>query len=47
MISIFDYILAENSEFNVNVNYNKTTTIDIENKHKKGNLNIYKVEQYY
>lgn len=40
-----DYILDENSEFNVNVNYNKTTTINIENKHKKGNLNIYKVDK--
>lgn len=40
-----NYILDENSEFNINVNYNKTTTVDIENKHKKGDLIIYKVDK--
>ena len=40
-----DYILEENKEFNIKVNYNKTSNIEIENKHKKGNLTIYKVDK--
>ena len=40
-----NYILDENTEFSVEVAYNKTSTIDIENKHKKGNLTIYKVDK--
>lgn len=40
-----NYILEENSKFNINVTYNKTTTIEIENEHKKGNLTIYKVDK--
>lgn len=40
-----EYVLDENSNFNVNVNYNKTTSIDIENKHKKGNLEVYKIDK--
>lgn len=40
-----DYVLDENSEFTINVNYNQTTTIDIENKHKKGDLIVYKVDK--
>ena len=40
-----NYILDENTEFSVEVSYNKTTTIDIENKHKTGNLTINKVDK--
>lgn len=50
-----DYVLKELStnskyvlnkkEFNVNVEYNKTTTENITNEHKKGNLKIYKVDK--
>lgn len=40
-----DYILDENTEFGIDVVYNKTSTIDIENKHKKGNLTVYKVDK--
>ena len=40
-----NYILDENTKFEVDVVYNKTSTIDIENKHKKGNLTVYKVDK--
>lgn len=40
-----NYILDENTEFSVDVVYNKTSIIDIENKHKKGNLTAYKVDK--
>ena len=33
-----------NTEFKVNIEYNKTTVKDIENEHEKGNLKIYKVD---
>lgn len=39
-----DYILND-SEFNVDVFYNKTTTLEIENEHKKGNIKVYKVDK--
>ena len=38
------YILNE-SKFDVDVKYNKTTSLSIENEHKKGNLKIYKVDK--
>ena len=38
------YVLNK-TEFNVNIQYNKTGTIDITNEHKKGNLKIYKVDK--
>lgn len=40
-----NYVLDENSKFDIQVNYDKTTTIQIENEHKKGNLIIYKVDK--
>ncbi len=39
-----DYVLSK-VEFDVNVEYNKTTRTEIENEHKKGNLKIYKVDK--
>ena len=39
-----DYVLNK-VEFDVNVEYNKTKTIDIKNDHQKGNLKIYKVDK--
>ena len=38
------YILS-NEEIDVNVEYNKTTTVNVENEHKKGNLKIYKIDK--
>lgn len=40
-----NYILGEQNEYSINVEYNKTSTIDIENEHKKGNLEILKVDK--
>ena len=40
-----NYILEKNVDFNVNVTYNQTTSIVVENEHKKGNLTIYKVDK--
>lgn len=40
-----NYILDENSEFSIQVTYNHTSTIEIENEHKKGDLTIYKVDK--
>lgn len=40
-----NYILDKNTKFGVDVVYNKTSTIDIENKHKTGNLIINKVDK--
>lgn len=34
-----------NKEFNVNVEYNKTANVQVENKHTVGNLKIYKVDK--
>lgn len=39
-----NYIL-NNKEIDVNVKYNETTTVDVSNEHKKGNLKIYKVDK--
>lgn len=39
-----EYILNKN-DFNVNVTFNKTETINLENEHKKGNLKIFKVDR--
>ncbi len=39
-----NYILND-TQFNVDVFYNKTTTLEIENEHKKGNIKIYKVDK--
>ena len=39
-----NYVL-NTATFDVNVEYNKTTTKDITNDHKKGNLKIYKVDK--
>lgn len=39
-----NYILNE-ANFDVEVEYQKTTTMNIENKHKKGDLKIYKVDK--
>ena len=38
------YILNTN-EFSVNVEYNKTSTLNIENEHKKGNVKVYKIDK--
>ena len=38
------YIL-NTKEFEVDVEYNKTTTVDIENEHKKGNVKVYKIDK--
>ena len=38
------YIL-NNKQFDVDVIYNKTTTMDIENEHKKGDLKVFKVDK--
>lgn len=40
-----EYILKDDAEYNINVEYNKTSTIDIENEHKKGNLTILKIDK--
>lgn len=40
-----NYILKQDNEYSINVEYNKTSTIDIENEHKKGNLEILKVDK--
>ncbi len=40
-----DYILNEENEYSISVEYNKTALIDIENEHKKGNLEILKVDK--
>lgn len=39
-----NYILS-NAEFDVNVEFNKTTTKTITNEHKKGDLTVYKVDK--
>ncbi len=39
------YVLDENKKYDVNVNYNKTSTINIENEHKKGNITISKIDK--
>lgn len=38
------YILNK-AEFDVNVEYNKTTSVDVENEHKKGNIKVYKIDK--
>ena len=40
-----NYVLSENHEYEVEVKYNKETTVNIENTHKKGDLVIYKVDK--
>ena len=40
-----NYILNSENEYSINVNYNQTSTIDIQNEHKKGNLEITKVDK--
>ena len=40
-----NYVLNHENEYSINVEYNKTSTIDIENEHKKGNLSILKVDK--
>lgn len=40
-----NYMLNNKNEYTINVEYNKTSTIDIENEHKKGNLSIVKVDK--
>lgn len=39
-----NYVVTQ-SEFDVDVEYNDTSIIDIQNDHKKGNLKIYKVDE--
>ena len=39
------YILNTN-EFSVDVEYNKTSTLNIENEHKKGNVKVYKIDKH-
>lgn len=39
-----NYVLNE-KEFDVNVEYNKTTEITVENEHKMGNIKVYKVDK--
>ncbi len=38
------YILRTD-KFNVNTEFNKTATLNVENEHKKGNLKVYKVDK--
>lgn len=44
-ISTNEKYILNTMEFDVNVTYNKTTTINVENEHKKGNLKVYKVDK--
>ena len=44
-ISTNEKYILNKMEFDVNVTYNKTTTINVENEHKKGNLKVYKVDK--
>jgi hypothetical protein len=44
-ISTNDNYVINKTTFDVNVEYNKTTTQSITNDHKKGNLKIYKVDK--
>ena len=44
-ISTNDNYVINKTNFDVNVEYNKTTTQSITNDHKKGNLKIYKVDK--
>ena len=39
-----NYVITQ-AEFDVDVEYNKTTVFDLQNDHKKGNLKIYKVDE--
>ena len=38
------YILNK-AEFDVNVEYNKSTSVSVENEHKKGNIKVYKIDK--
>ena len=40
-----NYFLNEDNKYCIDVKYNKTSTINIQNEHKKGNLTIYKVDK--
>lgn len=44
-ISTNEKYILNKMEFDVKVTYNKTTTINVENEHKKGNLKVYKVDK--
>lgn len=44
-ISTNDKYILNTENFNVSVNYNKTTNIEIENTHKKGTLKVFKVDK--
>lgn len=44
-ISTDDNYILNIESFDVSVNYNKITNIEIENEHKKGNLKIFKVDK--
>ncbi len=44
-ISTNDNYILNTENFNINVSYNKTTEITVENEHKKGNLKVYKVDK--
>jgi uncharacterized surface anchored protein len=39
-----NYVL-NTAEFDVNVEYNKTSSVNIENEHKKGNIKVYKIDK--
>ena len=38
------YILNK-AEFDVNVEYNKSSSVSVENEHKKGNIKVYKIDK--
>lgn len=44
-ISTNDNYILNTENFNISVNYNKTTNIEIKNEHKKGNLKVFKVDK--
>ena len=44
-ISTNEKYIINNASFEVDVEYNKTTTKEITNEHKKGNLKVYKVDK--
>lgn len=39
-----NYVL-NTAEFDVNVEYNKTSSVNIKNEHKKGNIKVYKIDK--
>lgn len=44
-VSTNDNYILNTSEIDVDIEYNKTTTKNITNEHKKGNLKVYKVDK--